>query len=73
MVGTLFGVSASPRPLTKKLAMSPSSTVYVGHHDTKYVTFEMLLHAAFVVDEVWRFVLERARTHYGIDTNHCAH
>ena len=37
--------------------MSPSSTVTVhgGQHDTKYVTFELLLvlHAAFVADEFW--------------------
>ena len=41
------------RSLTKKLAMSPSSTVQGGQHDTKYVTFEFLLHAAFVADENW--------------------
>ena len=39
--------------------MSPSSTVTVhgGQHDTKYVTFELLLvlHAAFVADEIWEF------------------
>ena len=32
----------------KKLAMSPPSTVRGGQHDTKYVAFELLLHAAFV-------------------------
>ena len=42
--------------------MSPSSTVYGGQHDTKYVTFELLLHAAFVADEIWGFMLEPART-----------
>ena len=41
--------------------MSPSSTVYGGQHDTKYVTFELLLHAAFVADEIWGFMLEPAR------------
>ena len=33
--------------------MSPSSTaVHDGQHDTKYVTFEVLLHAAFVADDI---------------------
>ena len=41
--------------------MSPSSTVHGGRHDTKYVTFELLLHAAFVADEIWGFTLEPAR------------
>ena len=49
-------------PLTKKLAMSPSSTVHGGQHDAKYVTFEVLLHAAFVADEIWGFMLEPAGT-----------
>ena len=38
--------------------MSPSSTVHGGQHDTKYVTFELLMHAVFVADETWAFVLE---------------
>ena len=38
--------------------MSPSPTVHGGQHDTKYVTFELLLHAAFVADEIWGFTLE---------------
>ena len=42
--------------------MSPSSTVHGGQHDTKYVTFELLLHAAFVADEFRDFMLEPART-----------
>ena len=46
--GHIFSASASPRSLTKKLATSPSSTVHGGQHDTKYVTLEFLLHAAFV-------------------------
>ena len=62
MVGTHFGANAIPRSLTKKLAMSPSSTVHGGQHDTKYVTFELLLHAAFVADEFRDFMLEPART-----------
>ena len=28
----------------------------------KNVTFELLLHAAFVADEIWGFMLEPART-----------
>ena len=32
--------------------MPPSSTVYGGQDDTKYVEFEVLLHAAFVADEI---------------------
>ena len=42
--------------------MSPSPTVYGGQHDTKYVTFELILHAALVADKNWVFVLEPART-----------
>ena len=44
------------------MAMSPSFTVHVGQHDTKYLTFELLMHAAFVADEIWGFMLEPART-----------
>ena len=44
--------------------MSPSSTAHGGQHDTKYVTFELLLHAAFVADEIWGYVLEPARIYY---------
>ena len=51
--GHIFGASASPRSLTKKLAMSPSSTVHGGQHGTKYVTFELVMRAAFVADEFW--------------------
>ena len=43
------------------MAMSPSSTVDGGQHDTKYVTFELLMHAAFVTDEIWGYMLEPAR------------
>ena len=39
--------------------MSPSSTAHGGHHDTKYV--ELILHAAFVDDEIWGDMLEPAR------------
>ena len=52
--------SGSPRSLTKNIATSPSSTVHGGQHDTKHVTFEFLMHAAFVADEIWDFMLEPA-------------
>ena len=29
-----------------------------GQHDAKYVTFELPLHAAFVADEIWGYVVE---------------
>ena len=60
--GHIFGASDSPRSLTTKMAGSPSSTVHGGQHDTKNVTFELLLPAAFVADEIWGFMLEPART-----------
>ena len=60
--GHIFGASASPRSLTKKLTMSPSSIVHRGQHDTKYVAFELLMHAAFVADEIWGFMPEPARS-----------
>ena len=43
------------------MAMSPSSAARGGQHDTKYVTFEFLLHAAFVADKIRDFMLEPAR------------
>ena len=43
------------------MAMSPSTTVHSGQHDAKYVTFELLMHAAFVADEIWGFMPEPAR------------
>ena len=46
------------------MAMSASSIVDGGQHDTKYVTFELLMHAAFVANESWGFMLETARTWY---------
>ena len=57
----IFGASASPRSLTKKMAMTPSYAVHDGQHDTEFVTFVLLVHAAFVADEIWGFVLEPAR------------
>ena len=46
--GHTLGASATVLALTKKLAVSPSSTVHGGQHDTEYVAFEMLLRAAFI-------------------------
>ena len=48
-----FSAPSRPRSLTKKLAVSPSSTSHRGQHDAKYVAFELLLHAVFVADEIW--------------------
>ena len=62
--GHMLGASASPRSSTKKLVMSPSSTVHGGQHDTKYVTFELLMHAAFVADGIWGFMREPARSEF---------
>ena len=60
--GQIVGASASPRSLNKKLAMSSSSAVHHGgQHDTKYVTFDLLMHAAFVADEIWGFMPEPVR------------
>ena len=62
--GHIFGASASPRSLTKKLAMSPSCTAVVhgGQHlMPKHVTFKMRLRAAFVGDEIWGDMLEPTR------------
>ena len=47
-------------PEQQKLAMSASSTVHGGQRDTKHITFELLMHAAFVADEIWDFMLEPA-------------
>ena len=49
------------------MAMPPSSTVHGGQHDTEYVTFESLLHAAFVADDIWGFVLEPARSSFDFE------
>ena len=51
--------------------MSPSSTVHGGQYDTKYVAFELLLHAAFVADEIWLFMLEPARTSVQLECRNC--
>ena len=66
--GHIFGASASSRPLTKKLAMSPSTTVeefmpvsmmpnIMWHAASCYV----LLHPSFGADEIWSFMLKPAR------------
>ena len=60
--GHIFGASASPRSFTKKRPMSPSSIVHGGQHDTKYVTLDLLLQAAFVADEIWSNFFEAAPT-----------
>ena len=51
MFSTLAPVLGPSQP---KPATSPSYAVYYGgQYGTKYVTFESLLHAAFVADEMW--------------------
>ena len=50
--------------------MLPSSIVRGGQHDTKYVTFELLLHVAFVADEIWDDELEPARISDLFSTKH---
>ena len=42
--------------------MLPYSNVHGGQHDTKYVPFELLMHAEFLADEMWGFMLEPARS-----------
>ena len=48
-----FSVLAPVLGPKQKKAMSPFSTIHGGQHDTKYLTFELLMHAAFVADEIW--------------------
>ena len=50
--------------------MSPSSTVDGGQRDTKHVAFELLLHAAFMADKIWGFMLEPDRT---VERVYCRH
>ena len=60
--GHIFGTIASHRQvINTKMPKSPSSTVDGGQYDTKYVTFELLSHAAFMADKNWGFTLEPAR------------
>ena len=61
--GHIFGASASPRSLTKKRLCHPlplfmAVSMIPG---TKYVTFELLMQAAFVADGIWGFMPEPAR------------
>ena len=49
--------------------MSPSSTVHDSKYDTKYVTLEYLLNAAFVVDTIWGDNLELARVRFSKGNN----
>ena len=56
-----FSVLAPVLSPSQKMAMSPSSTVKGGQHDTKYATFELLMHVAFVADENWGFMPGPAR------------
>lgn len=51
--GNSLGRSASPRPLTKQLAISSLLNIRSFHYVTKYVTFGFLLHGAFVADEIY--------------------
>ena len=44
--------------------MSSSSTVHGGQRVTKYVTFELLLHAVFVADDFWGFMREPSCTRF---------
>ena len=65
MIGrdTFSALAPVLHPQPKKLATLLSSTVvHGGQHDTEYVTFELLLHAPFVADKIWGFMLEPART-----------
>ena len=53
--GHMFGASANPRSFTKEeMVMSPSSTMFTAASTylQKYVAFELLLHVAFVADEI---------------------
>ena len=57
--------------------MPPSSIVHCSQHDTNYATFEFLLRAAFVGDEIWGDNLGPARcdsvqhTHMGMQHHTC--
>ena len=42
--------------------MPSFSTVHGGQYDTKYVTFQVRLHAAFVAETCWGGKLKSART-----------
>ena len=62
--GQIFGASASPSSLTKKLAVSPLPLLLMAVSmipNTECVTIELLLHAAFVADQIRGDTLEPAR------------
>ena len=62
MIGrNTFSAQAPVLGPEQKSWLSPSSTVYGGQHDTKYVPFELIWQAAFVADEIWGFMREPAR------------
>ena len=46
----IFGAGASPRPLTQKVAMSPSSTVHGGQHNAKY---DMWMSSCYCTQHSW--------------------
>ena len=58
---TLSALAPVVGPQKKKQAMSPSSAVHGGEHDTKHVAFQLVLRAGFVADEIWGYMLEPAR------------
>ena len=58
--GHIFGASASPRSSTKKRLCHPLP-LFMAVSMIPYVTFELLMHAAFVADEIWGFMPEPAR------------
>ena len=59
-----FSVLAPVLGPSQKNGYVTSSTVHGCQHDTKYVTFQLLLHAAFVADKNWGFMLEPARSYF---------
>ena len=59
--GHIFDDSASPRSLTKNWLCHPLPLFMAVSMIPKYLAFESLMHAAFVADEIWGFMLEPAR------------
>ena len=66
MIGrdTFSALAPALGPQQKKLAVTLFHCSW-RQHDTRYATFELLLHAAFVADEIWGFMLEPARVGLG--------
>lgn len=52
LVGHCFDASASPKPSTKKGPVPSTSAGHEGQYQAKYIKFEWILHAAFVVDAI---------------------